>query len=185
MSAKQKNYMNYQKLRLIQKMENLKKIHKRHMSLIEVLISFSLVVLCIFPLLFPHVFILKEYRTFIDKIELDHEVNLLYGKVLERLYKNEIPWNTIMNQQEIPINETEFSEKIPFNGSYRFTIDKIKSSEDKSNSAVLASLIFTFIHNNEVAIDKKSKTLDYKFSVFLLQKLNASVQIPESEDEEE
>lgn len=155
------------------------------MSLIEVLIAFSLVVMCIFPLLYPHLFILKEHRSFIEKIELDHEVNLLYGKILESLYKNEIPWSTITNSQETPIDEKEFNEKIPYKGSYHFTIDKMKSNEDKTNSAVLASLVFTFKHNNDVSIDKKPKTTDYKFSVFLLQKLNTSAEVHESEDEEE
>jgi hypothetical protein len=68
------------------------KVQRRHQSLLEVLIAFALIALCVLPLIYPHVAIYKAQNKFARKLELDHVVNLLYGKVLEKLYMNTIPW---------------------------------------------------------------------------------------------
>ena len=77
---------------------------RRHSLLLEVLISFAIIALCILPLLYPHVYILKSQQEMIRTVELDHVVNLIYASTLEKLYLNQIPWDTIESKKEIPID---------------------------------------------------------------------------------
>ena len=72
-----------------------REVKKRYVSLLEVLIAFALIVLCVLPLIYPHVAMFKSQKAFIRKVELDHVVNLLYAKILEKLYMNSIPWQEL------------------------------------------------------------------------------------------
>ena len=67
-----------------------KRQSKRPILLLEVLVAFFLIVVAIFPLVGPHVFIYKSQRQFIDKIGLDRVVNEIYVDVLTELHENRI-----------------------------------------------------------------------------------------------
>jgi hypothetical protein len=75
------------------------------MLLLEVLIAFSLVVLCALPLVAPHIELLRGQRQIIRWIELDHTVNLLYADILEKLYYNTLPWEEILAKHPYAISQ--------------------------------------------------------------------------------
>ncbi|MEC7839797.1 MAG: type II secretion system protein [Chlamydiota bacterium] len=161
----------------------LKTLNKRCVTLIEVLIAFTIITMCLFPLLYPHVFIIKQQSEFTQKIELDHQVNLLYGEFLSRLYTNEIPWSDLFDSRDIEINDelkvsAGIAEKVPYKGTYHFAVERKKESEDLSKVAVLLSLTFKF--NAEYS--KSSKPLVYTYQIFALR--NVTADLEESVEEE-
>ena len=105
--------------------------------LLEVLIAFTLVTLCILPLFYPLTGILKQQNEFITKIKLDHQVNLMYGNILAQLHANEIPWDNITNESRQPIKFENYS------GYYFFKVALDKGDADK-DSAYLLELNFVF-----------------------------------------
>lgn len=132
------------------------------MSLIEVLISFFLVIICILPLLYPHFYVLHDKEDFIKKIELDHQINLLYGKILEKLYLNSINWDDMIHSKTFEIIPEMIEDgSLVYPGTYKFEIEKMKFNEDRSKIAVLFNLIFSFQAN--------SKNYSYQFKIFALK----------------
>lgn len=143
---------------------------RRDLTLLEVLIAFSIVVLCIFPLLYPHVAIFRQQSSFIEKIEMDHAVNLLFGKVYEKLYMQEIPIQDILEHKTFPITnellkEAGYTKKPTFTGTYQFTEKKKeKSNETKSETAYLLTLLFSLTSNQNI----KEEPYHFTYKIFLV-----------------
>jgi len=154
---------------------------RRHMILLEVLISFALIVLCILPLLYPHVYMLRVQKQFVQTVELDHLVNLMYVEVLEKLYTNEISWNDIEGKRVFPIDsallqkigQTSEKSRFPFTGTYQFK--EIRHKENEGLYASLLSLTFTFtppVPFSPLPSQKQPpKSLKYAYQVFIARDL--------------
>lgn len=150
-------------------------LQRRSVVLLEVLIAFALVALCVLPLIYPHVFILKSEKAFVDIIQLDHSVNLLFANRLEKLYQNKIPWNDIEDKKEIPIDSTMLQESgiketLPFTGTYRFFEVKHKPqklTEKTEKSVYYYKLIFTFLPKKELFKQKGSKPFVYEYDIVI------------------
>lgn len=128
---------------------------RRPFMLLEALLAFALVVLCVLPLIAPHVGMLKAERKFIQKVDLDHTVNLLYASILEQLYKNSIDWNVLTQGQPVPIPGYE--------GHYQFKVENYKPLDETANYHLyLLNLTFTFEQKNE-------KPLEYLYKVFVVR----------------
>ena len=155
-------------------------VRKQHAMLIEVLIAFTLVALCAIPLISPQVFFLKENKKSIYTIQLDHTVSLLYAEIIERMHKNEIPFEKIIENTEhhnpFEMIDQETFEKFnlchnfPFKGSFRFEKNKSKGTNDKRTTIYLFDLIFTFLPSTaeEHGFDpqKKLNMIEYRYVVF-------------------
>jgi hypothetical protein len=159
-------------------------LRKHFQSLLEVLIAFVLIVLCILPLVYPHVAMYQSQMRFIREIELDHVVNLLYAKVLEKLYMNSISWNSL-EQQVFPIdtallNEIQFDRPLHYIGSYNFFEAKPRFKPKKKGaplSIYLYHLTFNFLPKEfEKSPEeiKKKKTIKYQYDVFIVRDLRGS-----------
>jgi len=142
--------------------------------LIEVLIAFTLVVMCILPLIYPHVFMVKTQHQFIRKIELDNVVNVLYGETLAALQMNRIPWKDIIDGKRIPISEDQlkaagFEEKLHYQGSYQFSLQKKKPEKENPETAYLLNLTYSFVPTLITDdAEKQKQTLHYSYQVFLV-----------------
>lgn len=151
------------------------KVKKRHMILLEVMIALALIALCVLPLLAPHAFLLKQQKQFISTIELDHAVNLLYADMLEKLHKQEIPWQGIQEGTVFPIDESaykriNYDKTLPFTGTFRFEDIKHKINEKEQWGVHLLKLIFTFVPTQQLTgaeSEKKIKPLEYSYQVFV------------------
>lgn len=137
------------------------------------MIAISLIVLAAIPLLYPHVFLLKAQRQFMDRVELDHVINLLYADVIERLYKNEIPLNAILNKNVFEITDYDLSriqydKRLPFKGGYTFSVyhQKPRGVEDSPYTLYLLTLDFFFHPLRETPTE--SNTQRYHYNVFLV-----------------
>jgi hypothetical protein len=166
---------------------NLKAISKRPVLLLEVVIALALVALCVIPLLAPQAIILSRQQRFMNEIDLDHLVNLLYADIILQLYKNEISWNTLMNNiqyevDSIILNRVGFNKNIPFKGIYQFKEKKHKPKKESSYSIHLFDLDFKFSRE-----DPKTdvKALTYHYDIFLIRYLESGeLEILESDEPE-
>lgn len=123
------------------------RIRKRPFLLLEVLISFVIVVACILPMIYPHVMMYKSKKQFVDSIHNDHIVNLLYVDILEKLQRNEIAWQDIENGKQLSL------EKPGMQASYRFE-EKHKTPDASGFSVALLDL--TIVFSNK----------EYKYKIF-------------------
>lgn len=144
---------------------------KGHFLLLEVLISFVLVVMCILPMISTHVVILKSQYEFIKTVELDHAVNLMHGELVQRLYQNRIPWSDIQSQKQFSTDELlqaiNYSKDFPFKGTYHFKIDKSKPPAPASRTLNLVELVFEFVPNGA----KTDEKLEYKYKLYIVRTL--------------
>lgn len=159
-------------------------LKKRYITLLEVLIAFVLIVLCILPLIYPHVAIYKSQNRLVKQIELDHAVNLLYAKILEKLYLNSIRWGDIESRvfsiDEPMLKEAGFNHSLHYIGSYNFFEEKPLFKPKKKGAPLsvhLLTLTFNFLpkeYENATDEIKKDKTLKYKYEVFVARDLRAN-----------
>lgn len=155
-------------------MKSIHFIQRRCILLLEVLIAFALIVLCILPLIYPHVFILRSEKKFVATVELDHVVNLLYANILQKLYQNEIAWSDIENGTKIPIDASlletvGYKQELPFEGSYHFTLLRQRPRSAADVTAYLFILEFAFTPKHARFFEKKTETdsdkIVYKYQV--------------------
>jgi hypothetical protein len=157
---------------------------KRHFLLLEVLIAFALIVLCVFPLISPHSVMLRSQSQFIRKIELDHLVNLLYGHITEQLYFNKIPWQDLENGTVFPVtNEllsaAGFTALLPFEGTYTFNEKKRKPKKDDEKVDEYVLYIFELkfaFHPSGESPSKNDQIYTYQF--FLARNLTGISALP-------
>jgi hypothetical protein len=146
---------------------------QRHVVLLEVLIAFILIVLCILPLIYPHVAIYRAEKQFIDTVKLDHDVNLLYGHILQKLHQNTIPFSDLENQVQRPVDnklweEAGIKEMPPFEGIYKFTI-RNKKPLQPAPKMYLFYLDFTFVRKGA---KENEDPLKYHYEIFVERKLS-------------
>ena len=170
-----------------QKMKKKKKKNKRHVFLLEVVIALALVAICVIPLLAPQAFILYRQQRLMDEVQLDHLVNLLYGDILLQLYKNEIPWNNLMNSIQYEVDSTMLKQvginkNIPFKGFYQFKEKKHKPKKESPYTIHLFDLDFRFSRDDPKT---DANPLTYHYEIFLIRFLETGeVEILESDEPE-
>lgn len=107
----------------------------------EVMIAFALIVLCAIPLIYPHTYIIRMQKEFIQEIDLDHYVNANFAELIEMLYKNQIPWEVVSGKKSLPLNPPG----IPVTGTLQFTEKNHKSKDDSTTYVIyLYEVIYTF-----------------------------------------
>lgn len=156
---------------------------RKHYLLLEVLIAFTLIIFCLVPLIQPHVLMLKAQRSFIQKIEVDHLVNLLYAHIYEKLLKNEIPWQsiqakTVFSVDEALLREVNYLKPLPYVGSYQFQEIKHKpKTTDPTFTLYLLRLTFTFLPNELVSRGnltlEEIKKNSYEYQIFVSRQLKS------------
>lgn len=147
---------------------------KRPIILLEVLIAFALVSLCALPLIYPHMAIFKAEKRFVDTIELDHLVNLLFANRLEKLYLHEIPWADIEGGKEIliekqMIQDVGYKKELPFMGTYQFIYKIHKPLNTPEDAVYLYKLVFQFIPKGKQT-DVKPIKYEYTYDIMIERK---------------
>lgn len=137
-------------------------IKKRPVALLEVIIAFAIIALCILPLIYPHIFILRSERKFISAVELDHLASRLYADRLQKLYQNEIPWQQIESGVATPIDANllhaaGYSGTLPYTGTYQFVKEKQKPTNPVDKVAYIFQLKFIFTEKPEFFQEKDLK----------------------------
>lgn len=99
------------------------RVKRRHLTLLEVLIAFLLIVIAAIPLLAPYPYIFKAEESFINEIEMDRLSALYYVDFIQKVYRREINPNEIEDEQEFPI---EAKLPIPYTARYLASSCKVK-----------------------------------------------------------
>jgi hypothetical protein len=150
------------------------RVHKRPVLLLEVMIALALIVMAAIPLIYPHIYLLRTQRQFIEKVELDHVVNQHYVDVLERLYLNEISWAAILNQLEFRIEDDlqriQYDGNLPYRGVYRFRVGPFKpKTEGSMLTLYLINLDYAFYPLRESPTEQN--VLTYHYDLFVVRDL--------------
>lgn len=175
------------------KKTRLHSLTKRAFTLLEVLIAFSLVVLCVLPLIYPHSYIFKETKQFVNEIHLDRHVGALHADLLNHLYQQKIAWEEIERSGPFPITEELLkSAKIPSNfpwkGMYWFAPIKDKSDKEDHDHVYRHNLVFSFLpkgNSKEITLDPPCRVYNFPF---VLQRKSADAppeQIEQSDPKSE
>lgn len=174
----------------------LRSCKKRPILLLEVLIAFAIIVLCIFPLIYPHAAMARAQREFIKKIELDHAVTLLFAQIYQDLLTNKIQWEDIEGKRKFEVTPLELQKlnkgsQLPFAGYYRFepVIHKPKSQTPQETTAYIFDLVLKFhpsMEGKKIRLKGQSKkSQKYKYKIFLLRDLRPAKEPVKQEAENE
>lgn len=141
------------------------------------------------PLIYPHIYLLRTQRHFMDKVALDHAVNLHYVDLLERLYKNEISWAAILNELEFPITEEEFRQgginvPLPFKGNYHFKVQKFKPKGETGSPLTLYLIDLDYVFYPASQTPSEENALKYHYDLFVVRDLGDG-DLPQGDVEEE
>lgn len=134
------------------------KLRRRNLTLLEVLISFTLIVLCLFPLLSPHVTYYQIQRKQANRILTNLAIANWYASFYEGLLKKERSWDSLPFETEQPI------ENLPDKAWYMVTIqdDKAGNKETvyllKIDIRTVSSGNFTYYFVAKRSIDEDQKT---------------------------
>lgn len=167
---------------------------RRHILLLEVLIAFAIIVLCIFPLIYPHVAMAKSQREFIKKIELDHVVTLLFSQIYQDLQSNKISWQEIESKKRFELSPLDLrkqnrNKSLPFKGYYFFEeeIHKPKAQTPQESTAYIFNLVFRFYpqyENKQSKLGRRTKNfMEYRYKIFILRDLRANKEPVKEETE--
>lgn len=167
------------------------KVRKRHFLLLEVIIAFILIVMCIIPLISPHTFILTEQKRFVHTIEVDHLVNLAFADIVKRMYINDINWSRIVNRDIFEVDESllqrvEYKKQLPYTGVYRFGVVRYKPTGESPRKLYLLKLEMKFIPKGKTLTSFEEKmpgVLSYYYELFAVRDLGEG-NLPEVEEED-
>lgn len=152
------------------------KIHKRHILLLEVLIAIAIIVMCIVPMLQPHLYMLQEEKSFIREVELDRVVGVVYTNLLvDRFYRPNITWDEILSGYTHPIDSPDLT-RLGYTGSYSFKLDKKKGKMAEDEFALdLLKVTLAFQ-------PKGGKPISYSYDLFV-QRIPKAEDITQTPDE--
>lgn len=164
-------------------------LQKRSILLLEVMIAIALIVLAAIPLIYPHVYLLRAQRHFLEKIELDHAVNLHFVNLMEQLYLNKISWAAVVNEEEFSFSNDTFREMgykspFPFQGSYRFKVEKHKPKGESESTLTLYLLDLDYSFHLKKQPSNSDYRLNYHYNLFVVRDLDGGF-LPEGSAEDE
>lgn len=142
---------------------------KRHFLLLEVMIAFALIVLCALPLIYPHTFILRMQKEFIQEVELDHYVNAHFADLVEQMYKNQTSWDLISGAKTLDLNPPN----LPFKGTLQFKKLKDKPDDDPTYTVFLFEITYAF-----------TQKLTYTYHLMVIRDLTGEKTVERIEDNE-
>jgi hypothetical protein len=163
------------------------RLRRRRFTLIEVVVSLFLVVLCLIPLLQPHAVILMEEKRFVREVQLDRVANLVYAEVLQSLYAQAVSWEEIQSGGRWTPMDSDELERLGYVAEWRVKLGKGKENKEEGNGPEKFFLVETQVRmaplgqmplttTESDAVDPKPAHT-YTFWAFLEW---SSIQIPNS-----
>ena len=145
------------------------RLRKHHQMLLEVLISLTLVLMCLLPLLQPHVVMIQNEKEFIREVQLDRVVNQLFANMLvDQFYGQRINWNMIAEKSNMTVDSSDV-KALGYQGSYVIIHSQPQPEEtalDETKAFHLLQILYTF-----KPVIAGGKTLQYTFDLFVQKPL--------------
>lgn len=111
------------------------KITKRPIILLEILIALFLVVIALFPLLYPHIGILKEEGRLAAELELYPRLTQIHSELLIDLHNRKYPLEALNGGVKLPIDQNQLG--LPFTGHIDLKLDKRRKEGAPSSKYLL------------------------------------------------
>ncbi|MCE2982463.1 MAG: hypothetical protein LW832_02740 [Parachlamydia sp.] len=142
----------------------IKKKSKRHFQLLEVLIAIFLIVICALPAM--HIFT-KIYEGQTKGLRInqrDHLTHLIHAKIVEKLYKQEIPFEEILAGKQEKFEEASLKgelDKLQYEASYKIKfIDPAKEKKQQEASELIGEIAIVML---DKAKGKEEAEIKYLF----------------------
>jgi len=142
---------------------------RRHLLLLEVLIACLLVAIVAIPLLSPLVWMAHKQQQLSRNNALNHWVHLFYAEMLEKLYRNVVPWEDLMKETPTSINNKKL-EALGFSGSYCFSILYQKPKEKES---LLHFYLLRFSLSFDDLNQGETTPMKYSYDLFVKNEQNS------------
>jgi len=130
-----------------------------------VLIALTLVTLCAFPLLAPHIIMVRGEKEFLYELEADRIANNVFSEIVKNLYENRISWQELQSEQSYPVPEEwqrGFSLPPAWPYSMRFRFEKKREKvEELKESYYLFKVVLNFETPSETQADLEFTYLVY------------------------
>lgn len=171
--------------------------NKRPFILLEVLIALFIVVVCAAPLLSSQVFMYKAEKRFLQKLEAERIVKIVFADVVMDLYeKNGISWRDIQNSTLFLYDPNKHPQNglpkhLPYKISYSMKAGLRKPKGDQRPINFMVLLAITLVPIN----DPEAK-MNYEYKLFISRNipegqiapldemLDRSMGLEEADDEE-
>lgn len=144
-----------------------KNLSKRPFTLLEVMVAFTLVLLCVVPLLRTHLMMFHEERRLVRELAAEQLAGVIFSEVLPLLYENKIPWeeNQVLSYIEPSILEPleAHAKKLGYHPAV--SVETVKSKPKDSEEGC-------FIKTVEVELKPASKrVVRYRRNVVIERKV--------------
>jgi len=156
----------------------LKKIQKRPFQLLEVMVAAFLILVCAAPALKTHIAIYREQFNLKRENERDHLVSGIHAKIVEKLYKNELLIEEILNKEKVfAFNDSTADtngnlnhqlKKISYACTFQLTVKDQEIVETVPKYHLLELIITLHDTKSKIA----TKPLPYHYLVYISRQLN-------------
>lgn len=154
-------------------------LHTRSFQLLEMMIAIFLVVVCIAPIFRAYVDMNRAQFNTIRLHHRDHLVHLVYGIVMEQLYKQAISWEEILHSRPEKLERLNPLEEVAkqfkalsYEATYQLQIEKPKKDCDQANEFLLKFSICV-----ADGLQKEEEPVSYHYYVYAWREL-PSGQVP-------
>lgn len=158
-----------------------KKLKKRHFLLLEVMIALTIVIFAVLPLVYPHFYIYKEQKSFVNKLNLDLVMNHFKADIVQKLQRNEISFQDIEQGVKTNINFDAIQgitiKNFPYSGQYYFVVLKNKKNENFGLYQIQLNAEVSLKENKE-----NKKPLQYEYLLFVARLFKSEVENQENEN---
>lgn len=169
-------------------MSNYTKINKAirnkkrcYFQLLEVMVAAFLILICAAPALKIHISMYLEQNALMRQNQRDHLAHLAYAEIVEKMYKNEIPLEDILEKKEFTLNSLSHDEQsfdlihalhqMGYQCRYFFT--NKKTPEEKENKNY--SLLNLILKLDDISFsNQKSTSMEYVFVTYLSHQVATS-----------
>lgn len=135
------------------------------------MIAFAIVVLCLFPLITPHVWMIKEENSFIQDLRTDRYIGIIYAHIIENLYENQILWDVIKEKDSLTtLSIDAIPESWPYIIILRTEIEK-NGKEGKEEEQMYYILHLNIILKPTFNSDSNKKPTEYEYVAFVERKI--------------
>ena len=130
---------------------------KRPFLLLEVMISFVLIVMCVLPLIYPHVALYKETASFRRWEESQKMHQLIFTAIQMKLHRNDLTWQQINSETKFALDKTFLEVLDPSltlneKGFYRFKIKRKKTNKNSTQGYYLFEVEITYPEKEKNAV---------------------------------
>ena len=139
---------------------------KRYFQLLEIMVAAFIILICAAPALRIYTSTFLQQQDILKVNQSDHLSHLIHANIIEKLYKQEIPFQDILDKKRLSVDDSELNKELQLFGfeafySFQGSDSKKREKKDKKPSMYLVSLLITIV-------DKKSKDeKKYDYKIFI------------------